>query len=226
MFAGAPVVLHLAGSANLPPDHPAGVMAALEQGIERATEKEVVIDDLSRCSEADCIEELGARYDSTEVVLVRLVGAVRTGRAVVSLGAPSQGTLRRVDLEYPLERAEEWPAIFGGLAAILFPRSLRPPAPPKTVEVVAPPPPAEEESGVGAAISWAAIGTGAAFAIAATGMRIHSNAVRSDVGMLTEDDPMRADLIDESNAHGLASNLLFGAAAVAIASGAVYLLTR
>jgi hypothetical protein len=199
-------------------------MVALVRGIERATEKEVVLDDTSTCStEPECVEEISARFATSEIVLVRLVGAVRTGRAVVSLGAPSQGMLRRVDLEYPLDRANDWPAIFGGLAAILFPTSLRAPKP---VELATAAPVVEEEASVGPILAWTAIGTGAALAIAATGTRIHSDSVRSDVDALTASDPMRPALMSESNAHGLASNLLFGAAAVAIATGAVYLLTR
>jgi hypothetical protein len=223
-FAAAPVVLHLTDSANLPPDHPGSVMVALVRGIERATEKEVLIDDVSQCpAEPECIDEIAAQFGATEVVLVRLVGAVRTGRAVVSLGAPSLGMLRRVDLEYPLERTGEWPGIFGGVAAILFPTALR--APPQKAEIAAPPPPPEPDDSLGSALSWTAIGTGAGLAIAATGLRVHSNAVRRDVAL--ETDPMiRDDLMSESNAHGLASNLLFGIGAVAIASGVVYLLTR
>jgi hypothetical protein len=224
VFAAAPVVLHLTDSANLPPDHPGSVMVALVRGIERATEKEVVIDDVSHCpAEPECIEEIAAQFGTTEVILVRLVGAVHTGRAVVSLGAPSQGTLRRVDLEYPLERTDDWSGIFGGVAAILFPHALR--APSQKTEIAAPPPPPKPDDTLGTALSWTAIGTGAGLAIAATGLRVHSNAVRHDVPM--ETDPLiREDLMTESNAHGLASNLLFGIGAVAIASGVVYLLTR
>lgn len=223
VLGASPVILHLTETANVPPDHPGSVVLALVQGIESSTGRKVVIDDVSTCtSDDECIDEAGARFTADDIILLRLVGAVRTGRALVSLGSPRQGILRRIDLEYPLEDRAAWPAIFSGVGTILFP------GPREQAVTATAPPPVEEASLVGPVVSWTAIGLGVALGAAATGLRVSANAAGDDAMRANEaNDRMAFDeAYSRARPQGIASNVLFGAAAVAVASGVVYLLTH
>jgi hypothetical protein len=220
LLSSAPVVLHLLNAEGLPPRGATEVMTQMAVGIEAATGRDVALDDSTRCEDAEvCAGAIGTRYATDDVLLVQLFGAVQTGRARVLLADRTGRTQRRVDLDFPRDDRQLWPAIFSGLANILFPAVRE-----KVVVETTPDPP--PDSGFGAIVAWTAVGVGVGLAAGGTAFRIGSNSTRDDVEGRPLEDPMRDELISSSNAQGLTSNLMFGAGAVSIASGLVYLLTR
>ena len=223
LVIAAPVVLRVEETVNLPSERATEVLAEVVSAVKRNTGLEVAVDDFTQCTdERDCVEDVAARFGAKQVVLLKLAGALNTGRAVVLLASPDQGVQRRVEIDFPLDDQRDWPALFGAVATILFPQSV----PPKVQVALPPPPPIVEESKVGSIVSWTAIGVGVALSGGAIGLRVSSENLRDDAEALDFEDPSRPGLESRSNRHGLASNLMFGAGAVAIASGVVYLLTR
>lgn len=221
LLSSAPVVLHLMSAEGLPPGRAAEVVSEMATRIEASSGRRVALDGTTVCEgPSACAIEIGTRFGTDDVVLVELFGAVQTGRARVLLAAKSGDAKRRVDLEFPRSERETWPSIFSGLGHILFPAPIDP-GPDATVS-------AETESpgSIGPIVAWSAIGVGAALAGVAVGFRLSSDGARRDVESRNLDDPMRDALMSRSNAHGLTSNLMFGAAAVSVASGLVYLFTR
>ncbi len=227
LLVSAPVVVHLEASEGLEPAVANAVVRAMARGIETSSKRDVAIDD-AKCERADtCANDIATRFGADQVVLVRLLGAVQTGRARVVRTGKASGR-RRVDLDFPLDDENAWPAIFGGLGRILFAEDVPPLS--KAEEKT---PPAEKltanvdpPSSTGNIVAWSAVGAGVVLGAVATGFRLSANNVRDDVNGLPIDDPMRPDLESRSNAHGLSSNLMFGAGAVLVASGLVYLFTR
>lgn len=221
----APVVVHLEASEGLEPAVANAVVRAMARGIE-ASGRDVAIDD-AKCERPDtCAADVATRFGAEQVVLVRLLGAVQTGRARVVRSGKKSGR-RRVDLDFPLDDEKVWPAIFGGLGRILFAENVPPPAtqsdrPAETVAAATVEPP----SSTGTIVAWSAVGAGVVLGAVATGFRISANGTRDDVRGLPMNDPMVPQLESRSNAHGLSSNIMFGAGAVLIASGLVYLFTR
>lgn len=224
LVASAPVVVRLEEALHLSPPQSAEVVASLAQSIGRITDGEVAIDDFTVCGEdRDCVADIASRFGASQVVLLRLAGGVSKGRAAVTLATPELGAQRRVEIDFPLDDRADWPALFGAVATILFPRAVERARP---IEHGPPPKIEERPDPLGAILSWTAIGTGVALGGVAAGLRVSAENVRGDAEALAHDDAGRSELEDRSNAHGLASNLLFGAAAVAVASGVVYLLTH
>ncbi len=220
LLSSAPVVLHLVNAEGLPPGAATEVVTEMAAGLEASSGRRVALDSTTVCEgHAACATEIGTRFDTDDVVLVELFGAVQTGRARVLLANRGGDAKRRVDLEFPRAERQTWPSIFSGLGHILFPGALDSTGPPAvTTDAGA--------SSVGPVIAWSAIGLGAALAGVAIALRVNSDGIRDDVESRGLDDPMRDALISRSNTQGLTSNLLFGAGAVSVASGLVYLLTR
>ncbi len=214
---GAPVIVHLSEAAQLSGDQAPAAVAAIADGIARATHRSVAIDDVVTCHGNDeCAREIAAHFGSNEIVLVKLVGALRIGRAVAALATPEQGVLRQVQLEYSLDDRGLWPSVFQGLGAILFPSTTEE-VPQPSLDVSSPPPP---DRSLGPILSWTAIGTSVALTGTGIGLRVGAQHLY-DGGR-----QMDASARHRASVEAVASNVMFGSAAVALTAGLVYLLTH
>ncbi|MFO0728467.1 MAG: hypothetical protein U1E65_32120 [Myxococcota bacterium] len=208
--AGPPIAVHVEQSDGLTTEETRRLGAALAEELSAFLTDEPELE----CSSRSCLDGLRARVGASEVVLVRFLAAADRLRVVATKMEPPDLIAQRVQVD--LIRGAEQKAM-APIAALLG--AAKPPT-----EAPPPPPAHIAESNAGWALALSVLGLGLAAGGTAIGLRVASNAARDEVASTSLSPDALAATKDRSNAFGVSSNILFGAALALITGGSVYLL--
>jgi len=216
---GAVVAVRIDDVTDVPLGRAIQIAEEFGHAIEQDSELRAIVDDpsWSRCTEAGrCLAELRARTGAGPLVLLRIYGGLTQIRVFAERPETEGGGKAEVDLPLDSEGAS---AATHALVHRLFPEllhregtrlGLAPQLPP------GPPPPR--------LVPWVVAGTSVLALAVGVGLGLSSRGARSAVETAPHSDPEIARLTDQTQAHGLAANLLFGAAGLgALVAGALFL---
>lgn len=214
---GAVVGLRIDDVTDVPLERAIQIAEGLGHAIENESELSAVVDDpsWSRCPQVGgCLAELRARTGAGPLVLLRIYGGLTQIRVFAERPGPEQSAKAEVDL--PLGGADAPP--LQALVHRLFPDLPRRSPAPLLLGQSAPPPPSPRLA------PWVVAGTSAVALVVGVGLGLSSKAARTEVETVPHSDADIARLTAETQAHGLAANLLFGAAGLgALVAGALFL---
>jgi hypothetical protein len=212
-----PVGVHIEDVQGLSAEVAQELARGIAKSVEELTGASVVLDDQlweSECTKPDrCASEIRGRTGAGQVVLLKAFAAATRLRLVADLSDRESKIVHSVQADLGRE-PESWPGTLRGFAQILFPTAAGAPTQVSVVAAPAPEPPSRT-------FSWVAIGAGVGSLGAAVALRLAANAQHDNYKNSTTaaqaDAAMNATIVD-----GTASNLLFGAAAVLVASAVVW----
>jgi hypothetical protein len=215
------VGVHLEDAQGLSADIAQELARGIAKSVEELTGASAVVDDQlweGECTKPDrCAADIRARTGTEQVVLLKAYAAATRLRLVADLSDIDSKVVHTVQADLGRE-PETWPGTLRGFAQILFPLSSASRA--QQVDVVAPPtePPSRT-------FSWVAFGAGAASLGGAIALRLAANTQHDNYNaamtMDAANSAKNATIVD-----GTASNVLFGATAVLVASGVVWWLSH
>jgi hypothetical protein len=235
LLVGADVGLRIDDARGVSNDDVAEICGVLGKAIEDRAKLTSAIDAAeTSCTRADrCIEDLRARTGATDILFIRFLGVPTRIRLLIEL-FPLRATVASKTVELDLTRTRSsWAATLAGVAAELFPKREQPVAQPARSPELQPPPektppeiavaptsrePEEEDDGW---IPWAVIGTGVVVGAVGIGFGVSSRNARSEAISGPHTDAENAALEDRAIGHGIAANVMFVGAAIAIGAGVV-----
>jgi hypothetical protein len=224
LLVGAGIGLHLEERENVTRETALHALEALGRAIETRTSTQPVLDDLdwSACTREDrCVTEIRARTRTSDLVLVRAFAGPQGLHLVIErlpASAPAETAQTRITL--PKNEEATWDASLAPAVAALFPEVKT-----RADIAVAPPTaaPRREEEAISVApwivfgASALALGTGVAFGLS-------SRSAREQIERSRHDQLEYDELSGRQSAHGMAANVLFGAAAAGAVAGVVMLI--
>lgn len=223
--------IHLEEVGELPLEDAVSVVSALARALEGHRGEPAVIDDpsWSQCEARDrCVQDLRGRTQAEELVFVRVFGGPSLIHVIlerVSLEARENRTFE-LDLERVGTREPgRWTGPLARAVGALFPEA-GPPKRSRELSLAEPGPAPEprERSLLRAALPWIALGAGAACGGAGvyfgTSSADAKEELESGIFLGGEYDALSSRL----EGHGLAANVLFGAAAGLVVTGVVLFL--
>lgn len=214
---GAVVGLRIDDVTDVPLERAIQIAEGLGRAIEDEGELRAVVDDpsWSRCPQVGgCLTELRARTGAGPLVLLRIYGGLTQIRVFAERPEPEQSAKAEIDL--PLGGADAGP--LHALVHQLFPELPHRAPAPQLLGQSAPPTPSPRLA------PWVVAGTGAVALAVGVGLGLSSKGARTEVETAPHSDAEIARLTDQTQVHGLAANLLFGAAGLgAIVAGALFL---
>jgi hypothetical protein len=220
----ATFVVHVEDVRGVSADDESAILAAFSRAIETRSGRKGSID-LAGCKKKDrCAAELAERSGAEDVVFVRMIGVPTRVRILVE--RQPQKTAAEADL--PRSR-DGWEPVLAGLAEALFPEA-KPrsetvatvgpkPEPPRVKPE--PAPAVEPESS--SLLPWIAFGAGAVALSVGTGFGLSSRDARDDARSRPHSDMENDALSDRAIGHGLAANVMFGTAVIAVGAGVLLL---
>jgi hypothetical protein len=230
------IALHVEDTRGVTDEDRDAVVGVLGEAIAAVAGTKPVLAKREACPSADrCTEAIRVDLGAKEVVHLRMIGVPSRIRVLAERAGTGSEPPRSAQADLTRDAAS-WRSSLDGLALVLFPNEKRASAKPeeKTPEIakveVAPPPPpvvppeepVEEKPNL---VPWIAIGGGALALGVGTIFGIKSNNARTEGMTMEHSKPEIDDLQDELYNSALAANILFGLAAVGVATG-TYLLLR
>lgn len=239
VLISASVALRVEDARGVSADDQAEILAAISQAVEAHSGRAAAVD-RAPCKKKDrCLAEVAQRVQAEDVVFLRMLGVPTRVRIIAErqsaapvLGAPSRPAEKKTG-EIDLPRAREgWGPPLAALAGALFEAKVLPQVVEETppldaqpqVIAVAPPQPVEPPSVLREYAPWIAIGAGGLAAAAGVGFGLSARSARSSARDEPHTDREFEELEDRAFGHGLAANVLFGAAVIGAGTGVVLLL--
>lgn len=220
--AGAGVGLRLQEAGELPYEDATRLVAELGRALEDACGRPVAIDDpiWSRCSgDEQCIAQIRERTRAGDVVLVRVFGSLTIARVVTERFVDGEKAPRRAEIDVPRD-ASAWRERLEELADLVCPASEKTKiVQSPVIEKIETTPPAQPF--FDRALPWMILGAGALAAAAGVGFGISSSNARSDSQNPAISQAEFEELADRTQAHAIAADVLFVAAAAGVAAGIV-----
>jgi hypothetical protein len=222
------VTVHLEVIESLPEEQVTRFMIRMQGSFESALGAKVSLDAVRgpRCDERPrCLDVLRERHGGGEVLLVRLIGAVR--RTSISVETcDKSGACRQA--ERMLKNADEasWDATFTAIASELFPNGLPaepeppPPPPQPVVEKIAPlidAPPVVKEGSLNGWLVGGGIGAGV---LGGLGIVLSHTASMNAANNASSPEELRS-AIDTGNGLSIGGTVLLGAGAALVVTALV-----
>jgi hypothetical protein len=216
LMATTGVGIHIGETDHVSYQDVLGLVEVMAKQIESRTSRTVRIDsaDWEQCrGRGPCLDAVRARTRAKDVVIVRVIAGPLTMHVASERFYGDVAATRTSSASLPKSDKESWGSRLDGMVARLFPEKIPkltpppPPPPPPIAEVVTPP--IEEPS----IAPWIVLGASGAVAAVGVGFGVSSRLAKGRLeGQVTTIEE-RSDLEGRTREHGIAANVLFGAAA-------------
>jgi hypothetical protein len=226
----ASVALRVEDARGVSADDQAAILAAFSEAIAARSGRDAAVD-RAACKKKDrCLAEVAQRVQAEDVVFLRMLGVPTRIRIIAEREAAKFSAKKTGEIDLPRTR-DAWTPALASLAEALFEPKALPmvrETPPieekKEIALVAANPQTGQEDSLRRYAPWIAIGAGAAAFAVGSVFGLSSRGARADaLEPIERDETEFRDLEDRAQGHGLAANILFGAAVVGVGTGVVLL---